>query len=715
VTGQPSPDGSGTISGFGLGGARLNDSGGLAFITYVTGSTGTVPEILFRPPEGGLTPIVRFGDLSPDQDGTFSYFGPLSSLNASGQVAFQATLTGTTSGLTEGIFRASDGEVVKIARQGQPAPDGNGALAKTFGGCCDPPRLNEAGTVAFHATLTGTAQGNSDDEGIFAGSGGPLTQAVREGQAGPGAGETIREPSQPELNERGEIAFRAVAPGTGFKGILVQSGGTLSTIVRSGQPSPDGSGAITPSAAFRLNDSGEVVFNSEVAGSTAIFRGSGGPLTLIAREGAVLADGSGALGRLNTASLNDAGVVAFASALTATSGGPLDDYGTYRGSGGPLAETAREGQIAPGWSKPLDSPYSRALTDSGVELFYSALDPNFPVNIPFLSDGLEVVPVIEEGDFVGDSTLLLLTEADVNELGQVAYELLLGDPSDEDCRYEYQTDEDCRGHLFLFTPELHWRSASAGSWGTNSNWTLGLAPAAVHQVYIDPLSDVQVTGQSGDRTVASLFVGARESGIATLIANADGDLRIANDLTVTGRGALVGWQGSRFIVNGDALFSSTAAEVWNTELAELQLEGSGEHLLQLTGEDRGASAGGFDGNFAWGALTLAAEASLVLGDGNGEPGAALYVHALRLLGGLSQIDAIRGNGHDIYYDPFGAGNEYLEGATYPLQGGGLLQPVPEPSAALLAAAGVLALGALRLCVGQPLRPSASTACSRAHL
>src|SRR5213075_930132 len=52
--------------------------------------------------------------------------------------------------------------------------------------------------------------------------------------------------------------------------------------------------------------------------------------------------------------------------------------------------------------------------------------------------------------------------------------------------------------LFLFTPEVHYRRTTGGSWATKTNWTLSIAPAAVHAVFIDPPASLTVTGPTVD-------------------------------------------------------------------------------------------------------------------------------------------------------------------------------------------------------------------------
>ena len=120
-----------------------------------------------------------------------------------------------------------------------------------------------------------------------------------------------------------------------------------------------------------------------------------------------------------------------------------------------------------------------------------------------MTDGIEQVLVARTGDAVGASDVVLsLGAATVNDKGQVAYQADLTKGKE---------------NASLFTPKLRWRSSTGGNWSDTANWTLGLNPADVHDVVLDPASRLTVTGPTGTVSVKTLQLGAGTgTGLATL-------------------------------------------------------------------------------------------------------------------------------------------------------------------------------------------------------
>jgi hypothetical protein len=161
-------------------------------------------------------------------------------INDSGAVAFYGTLSNPT---RQGVFLGTESTLLQIAREGQIAPDGNGAL-HFFGR----PALNESGQVVFRASLSGTVGGNSDNQGLFRTDGTTLTQIARSGQTAPDGNGTFKFSTSvdhdlmPTINEKGQIAFATqlfeTAAGTSdnFGIFLFDDLSGLVQIARKGEP-----------------------------------------------------------------------------------------------------------------------------------------------------------------------------------------------------------------------------------------------------------------------------------------------------------------------------------------------------------------------------------------------------------------------------------------------------------------------------------------------
>src|SRR5690606_13044873 len=128
-------------------------------ILLATGAAGAV--CLAAAASAQTTDVVAItGDAAPDGNGTFRNFGkPV--LNDAGQLAFSASLDGTTGGGSDnaGIFRG-DGlsPLVPIFHKGAPAPNGNGSILGFSA-----PVLNAAGQAAFAGVFSDTSGGISDN------------------------------------------------------------------------------------------------------------------------------------------------------------------------------------------------------------------------------------------------------------------------------------------------------------------------------------------------------------------------------------------------------------------------------------------------------------------------------------------------------------------------------------------------------------------------
>jgi hypothetical protein len=542
LSGQAAPDGNGTFSSFGD--PALGASGEAAFFATLTDTS----EGIFRGAGGAVTQVARRGQAAPDGNGTFLIFGD-PALGASGEAAFFATLTGT-SGATndnEGIFSGTGGAVTQIAREGQAAPDGNGTFA-SFGD----PALGASGEAAFVARHTGTSGGSSDDRGIFRGTGGAVTQIAREGQAAPDGNGTFSTIFfDPALNASGEAAFYAsltgATPGTDT-GIFGGTGGAVTQIARAGQAAPDGNGTFSGfNNDLALNDSGQAAFVASVAGIQGnfggIFRGTGGALTQIVRDGQAAPDGNGVFSFLVVPSLGASGEVAFSANLTGTSGGESDDEGIFLGTGGAVTQIVRDGQAAPDGNGTFTSlSFSSPALGASGEAAFSALltgtsgGTNDDRGI-FLANGIDTLQLARKGDTLAGSTITGLfinastgvngdERSGVNDATQVVYRATLASGDEAIVRFTI--------------PDLRWTAAGSGDWTTDANWTESIEPSnSFHDTTIDPATSLTVTAPTANTTVKSFTLGGG-TGVATLRLGgaSTGDLRAIQSATIADTGVL---------------------------------------------------------------------------------------------------------------------------------------------------------------------------------
>jgi hypothetical protein len=131
-----------------LAGPVINDRGQVAFKAEMTG--GSTGFAIFRGDGADLTPVFLANQIAPG-GATFLDFGS-PAINAHGQVAVGALLTNSASGL--GLFLGDGTNAVAIALLGQPAPKG-GNYSEPLSSV----RLNDRGEVAFDARLTGGTSG----------------------------------------------------------------------------------------------------------------------------------------------------------------------------------------------------------------------------------------------------------------------------------------------------------------------------------------------------------------------------------------------------------------------------------------------------------------------------------------------------------------------------------------------------------------------------
>jgi hypothetical protein len=456
IANETSPGGNGTFSTFYV--PSISNSGQVAFHALLSGTSGGGTDFrgLFRGNGIGSLQIVRQGETPPDGNGTFFAFkNP--ALNNNDVLAFLSQMSGTTGGTADdwGIFRA-DGLTapVRIAREGQPAPDNVGVFS-SFGEYF---ALNNSGQVAFTATIDLQNGGTTfDQDGIFRGDGGTSpVQIARKGGANPSGDGTYSNLYDVALNESGQVAFRAFLTGTAGgandnEGVF-RGDGTNPTvnIVREDQAVADGNGEFYIFSHPRINDVGQVAFWANLRNTTGgdadnlgVFRSDGttDPVTIV-RRGQTVPGGTDTFNMFGIESINNAGQVAVTAEINLNDGGGLsDESGLIIGSGTPgsLIMVAREGQPVPGGTDTFLSFGHPALNNVGhlaFRAFVSKAGGGSNLGLYFYDPTEGLIQICrEDAPFLGstlDSFIFFNTEGyntdgrtGLNDAGEVAFHFQL--------------------------------------------------------------------------------------------------------------------------------------------------------------------------------------------------------------------------------------------------------------------------------------------------
>ena len=393
LEGGMAPDGNGLFEHL-LSAPAANRSGQVLFhaqpINHVTGSSG--PAGLFLLGRSNLSVLV--GDPAPDGNGQFSSFS-VTIPNDAGQVVFSAGLSNTAGGTTDnaGIFRLDGGGVMKIARENDPAPDGNGVFSGFFfvsGG----PVMGALGKVAFPVVMSGTSGGTTDDNGIYMFDGTSLVKVARENDFVPEGNGQFNTFGHPVINRAGQVAIDGGLRNTdngsthSSRGMYLFTDGELVKLVRENEPLPDGNGSFGITFAPDINDAGQVAFSAFLINTASnstlgiyIHNGAAGPEKVI-RACEPAPDGNGVFSQFGFPVLNGAGQVAFRAVLRDTSAGIFDNAGIFLWTGSVISQIARKNDLAPdgngrfsGFSAPFGTgfPPEVALNGAGQVAFFATL------------------------------------------------------------------------------------------------------------------------------------------------------------------------------------------------------------------------------------------------------------------------------------------------------------------------------------------------------
>ncbi len=233
VTGDPAPGG-GSFDTFD-GVARINAAGDVAFLATVSGG----PTGVFVYDGGTMTiaSIARVGDATLDGREICSFVAPSVGLGGS-LTAFQVGTKVSCANALEpelyGIYRDTGLGIDRVALQGDPTP----ILGNTYDDFLGDPDMNETDQVLFRATITGTLK--STGLFLFDAAGPTTITVVRTGDAAAGVGGFLRTITEPNLTNGAQAGFRANLGSSAAKeGIFLYDGVDEAVVTRS-SPVPVG-------------------------------------------------------------------------------------------------------------------------------------------------------------------------------------------------------------------------------------------------------------------------------------------------------------------------------------------------------------------------------------------------------------------------------------------------------------------------------------------
>jgi hypothetical protein len=283
----------------------------------------------------------------------------------------------------------------------------------------------------------------------------------------------------------------------------------------------------------------------------------------------------------------------------------------------------------------------------------------------WIADHLETLEVVRTGNVLAGSTVIDVLEPSLNDFGQVAYRASFANGN----------------AIFLFTPELHWRSAGAGTntWDNRQKWTLSQVPASVHPIVIDPTANTMVIGPLANTTIRSLVIGSG-SGTANLNLSPGVVLTTVEGTTVKANGIL---SGAGTLAGGLTVEPNGIVAPGNSP-GILTIDGEFTH--QGTTEFEIVSLLNFDQILVNGSANLAGTFAIKLDE---------YTPQKNETFDLIDFESLSLNGlvFDFSNAPLTAG---LQWDTSRFWQDGTISVVPEPSAQLLMILGVMGfLGTLR--------------------
>ena len=277
-----------------------------------------------------------------------------------------------------------------LALSGRQAPGAPAGV--TFIAGFGAPSISSAGQAVFTGILTGPGVGSDNDWGVYTGTPGAMFEAMREGEAAPGAGgASYFSPfGSPAIGADGRVVFKSLLTGAGVTalndtGFYTWGAGSNSAVARKGDPAPGAGGAtfglIDP---FMLSNGSRIAFNCLLAGAGvtsnndgAVFAGTHSALSMLAREGdpAPGIGGGAVYAAVGPPRTSDVGSTVFSAFLAGGSVTSADDIALYIVSPGASTFHLRESDPIPGTDPGtlMDTFLTYGIASNGRVVLYGTL------------------------------------------------------------------------------------------------------------------------------------------------------------------------------------------------------------------------------------------------------------------------------------------------------------------------------------------------------
>jgi hypothetical protein len=324
----------------------LNARGEVAFDASLTGPSGSGVFVN----DGKTTSAIALGGNPDPTAGNFGFvFAP--SITTQGDVIFDTDT---------GIFRADRRSTVPLMQNGDAAPSGGSlTLSSTH-------VANSRGDIAYFAIVTGGVS----TQGIFRNDG-THTVAIADDNTLAPTGGTFNFFGFPVIDQHGQVAFFAGTTGSADFGIYRGDGENTTTIFAANQSAPGGATFVDFSDPL-INKHGQVLAIALLengTGPAGLFLGDGMDAVAIALLGDPAPKGGTYATFFGPLTLNDRGQSAFEVFLT----GGTSGSGIFRGDGATTTPIALQGTAAAGTTGTFDSFEDLKMGKDGSVAFIATL------------------------------------------------------------------------------------------------------------------------------------------------------------------------------------------------------------------------------------------------------------------------------------------------------------------------------------------------------